>query len=127
MKFSQPLLTQNKPTIGTQLYIRGKKATLNEYNVSVALEDYGLEYLFQVWYWGGRTLRGGQILDFLVYPWRIPVQVFGDYWHKQQLSATDRYNLSRLASLFQREVVILWGGETNTVEDAKRAVKRKIL
>ncbi len=46
--------------IGTARYtIRGKEASDIEFNFGVALEYFGLDYLFQVDYWGGRRLRGG--------------------------------------------------------------------
>ena len=108
--------------------VLGKRATKNEYNVAMALDKMEYGYLFQVTYWGGRSVIGGQVLDFLVFlPAPIPVQVYGEYWHTGQLSSDDRYNEIQIANMVGQYPVILWGSETETVEDATSALKRKVL
>jgi hypothetical protein len=105
-----------------------KRATLNEYNLGLALDFYQISYNFQVSYWGGRNLLGGQILDFVVFlPKPTPVQVFGAYWHSAQLSAKDNLNLIRIEALLSTPAIIFWQDETETFEAAKAAVAKKLL
>ena len=107
--------------------VRGKSATSNEYFVAAALDKLGIPFLFQVSYWGGRSLRGGQVLDFLVWnPLETPVQVFGEYWHSGLLGSKDRLKLAQLQMLFDTPIVILWGNETDSYQDALSAVREKV-
>lgn len=108
--------------------LKGVKASSYEYNFGMALEKFNIEYLFQVWYWGGRTVRGGQVLDFLIFtPFQRPVQVFGEYWHQGQMGSEDKYKLAVLEQFFQQEVLILWGPDVGTYDDAVKTVRNKIL
>ena len=108
--------------------LQGKQASLNEYNVGMALNHYKLRYTFQFTVFGGRSLRGGQVLDFLVYrPFATPLQVFGEYWHTGQLGGDDRLQLALLFQEFKIEPIVIWGEESETVEDAINAVGRKVL
>lgn len=108
-------------------YVLGKKATSNEYNVALALEYEKYNFMFQVWYWGGRHIIGGQVLDFLVFaPFPIPLQVFGEYWHSGLYATDDNFLLTQIARLIGRPPVIIWGNESNTFEDALNAVRRKL-
>lgn len=107
--------------------VHGKSATSNEYFVAAALDKLGIPFLFQVSYWGGRSLRGGQVLDFLVWnPLETPVQVFGEYWHSGLLGSKDRLKLAQLQMLFDTPIVILWGNETDSYQDALSAVREKV-
>jgi len=107
--------------------VHGKSATSNEYFVAAALDKLGIPFLFQVSYWGGRSLRGGQVLDFLVWnPLETPVQVFGEYWHSGLLGSKDRLKLAQLQMLFDVPIVILWGNETDSYQDALSAVREKV-
>jgi len=107
--------------------VRRKRATLNEYNVGNALDYFELPFIFQVYCMGGHRVRGGQVLDFLVFaPLIVPIQVYGDYWHKGQLSSRDRLNIINLEQFLKREIVIIWGNESDTYEQAVAAVRKKI-
>jgi len=109
-------------------YVHGKKATSNEAYVAMAFEHEGFDFLFQVWYRGGRAVLGGQVLDFLVFaPFPIPVQVFGDYWHKGQLAGNDRYLLAQIQQMVGRPPVVIWGSESDTYEKALATVRRKVV
>lgn len=130
MRFSTAipgLLPSNAPA---RYLVRGKKASSYEYNVAVALDKYGLGYLFQVSYWGGRRLRGGIILDFLVFtvPMPTPLWVNGDYFHKGGKQATIDYLQHILLDLATqgrwRPAVVLWGKDTETIEAADASVKK---
>ena len=111
----------------TKLELQGKLASANEYNVGVALQMAGFEYLFRVTYFGGRRIRGGVEVDFLVSaPMPTPLEVFGDYWHSGQFDDTDKLRLAILEKFFSRKVLIIWGNESESVEEARQAV-RKVL
>ena len=108
--------------------LQGKSASTNEYNVGIALDHFNLTYKFQFELFGGRRLRGGQVLDFLVFrPFATPVQVFGEYWHTGQLGGDDKLQLAILFQEFKIEPIVIWGEESETVEDAISAVRRKVL
>ena len=101
---------------------RTHQASLNEYNVALALQNMELQFMFQVQMFGGKSLRGGQVLDFLVWdPFPIPLQVFGNYYHTAQLGANDNYNLALLRNHYGVDVEIIWGTESETPEDALSA------
>jgi len=54
-----------------------------EARIAVAADQQGREYAYQKSYFGGRDIRGGQVLDFLFYtkPKPTPLFVQGEYWH----------------------------------------------
>ena len=109
-------------------YQRVHRATLNEYNVALALQTCDLLFMFQVDFFGGRSLRGGQVLDFLVFnPMPTPVQVFGDHWHEGQLGTEDSYKLSLIQEQYGRDVVIFFQLDTDTYDHALAAVKGQLL
>lgn len=106
-------------------WLQNKQATLNEYNVGIALTKHGREYLFQVSYWGGRSIRGGQVLDFLIFtPFEEPLQVFGNYWHEGQLSSEDKYKIALLEQFLNRDLLIVWGRESETLDDTVKALRK---
>lgn len=108
--------------------IRGKQPeSAEEWRVSVALERFKVNYRYQVSIRGGRLLRGGQLLDFLLYiPNPLPLQVFGNYWHRAQLKNQDRLKLAILKQVFGVEPVVLWGSELETIEEAIDRVREVI-
>ena len=109
--------------------VKEQKATLYEFNVALALDKLGLEYDFQYSFFGGRSLRGGMVVDFLVYtsPLPTPCWVHGEYWHRGRQATIDKFNAAVLTQV-QRgrlaEPVILWGHEIETKEAAMSAVRK---
>ena len=100
---------------------RTHQASLNEYNVALALQKRELQFMFQVELFGGK-MRGGQVLDYLVWnPFPVPLQVFGDFYHTGQLGADDNYNLKVLRNHYGVDVEIIWGTDSETPEDALAA------
>ena len=62
--------------------VQGKKASSYEVFVAWALDVLGLNYTFQYAIGGGRSRRGGQMLDFVVWSaitWVLDVR--GGVWH----------------------------------------------
>jgi len=103
-------------------------ASKEEWRVAVALSKFGVDYRYQVSYFGGRWFRGGQVIDFVVYnPWPQPVQVYGEYWHTGQLGSEDTLKLARIRLVFGRDAIILWGNELQDQEQANRTVRAKVL
>jgi hypothetical protein len=111
--------------------VEGKKASSNEYYVAMALEKLQLEYTFQVSYYGGRRLRGGLVLDFLVYtvPIPTPLWVHGNYWHGGKRAVIDKLQAATIFMQMRGDVsqpVIIWGDESNSIEEALQAVRREL-
>lgn len=109
--------------------VEGKKATSYEWNVAQALDTVGLEYIFQMSYFGGRQLRGGIVLDFLVFtaPLATPLWVHGEYWHMGKQRTIDEMQRATMFLFMAGEATmgqVIWGEECKTPEDALVAVKR---
>jgi hypothetical protein len=121
------------PTAAPQKYkVRGKSATSYEYNTAQALTNEGLDFLFQVSYFGGHALPGGIVLDFLVFtkPLYTPLMVNGDYWHSGQRRAIDEFQIIQINYMLAgqaREVVEFWGIDCATYPAALASVRREIL
>lgn len=103
-------------------YVRGKRASLNEYNVAKALDTLGLEFIFQVSLLGGRV-PFGIVLDFLVetVPYITPMWVHGEHWHTGAQREIDLLQQAVIEDYLGTEVarpVELWGDQTDTEEKA---------
>lgn len=128
-----PRATYTKnPGLDTQLTVRGKHASSYEYNFAAALDSFGMGYLFQVDYMGGRKLLGGLVLDFLVFtrPLPTPVWINGEYWHQGGRTNVDFLQQTALLQLFGGRIApakIYWGKDVGTYDDARRTVRRDIL
>lgn len=126
--YSRPK-TPKPPETGYQ--VQNKHASLYEWRVAKALDRLKLEYIFQQPIMGGRTLRGGFIIDFLVLtaPLPTPMWVHGEYWHVGKQQSVDDLQQAILRSAFAMtygEPVILWGEKLQTDEDAYRAVREAL-
>ena len=117
------------PTKAGPFTIQGSKATDIEYYVALALDKLDLPYLFQYEIMGGRALRGGIVLDFLVLtsPLSTPLDIRGEYWHQPKQRVEDDLALAIMMSRGSyAEPVILYGGELQTPEQAFATVKREL-
>lgn len=79
-----------------------------EWWTSLALEKLGFEYEYQYAVFGGRSTRGGQMLDFLVYTpgiWTI-VDVLGAYWHTGKYE--DRLSIQKVVVAKKWKLVEAW-------------------
>ena len=113
-------MAEEKPIIqGTQA------GSMNEAYVAQALDEIDLEYDYQQSIRGGYT-AGGFVVDFIVYtPFPEPMEVMDKHWHSGSLGSGDKYRLDVIASIYRREVKILWGRETDTLEKARATVRRE--
>ena len=86
--------------------------SIQEYWVAQALKRYGIPFQFQYQIAGGRSRRGGLIVDFVVKnPMTTPVLVHGEYWHKGELSGGDKTDLIAIADHFHvgiDNIPVLW-------------------
>lgn len=99
-----------------KMVIKGQNAgSKEEYYVSKALDYLQLRYSYQVPVMGGRNVRGGQVLDFLVYtPVRETiVDVRGVYWHTG--AREDNLDILRVARKFNYGLVIAWDYDVQDV------------
>lgn len=102
--------------------------SINEWFVAQALDKLNIYYFYQFTIDAGRSIRGGQVIDFLVFSagW-VPVYVNGDYWHDIRHDPEMILNLAAARARFGREPVVLGEDETSTREKALNAVKREVL
>lgn len=84
VKIAKPLKAKAvDPAAQVATTVRGKKASSYEVFVALALDKLGVNYSFQYAIGGGRAVRGGQMLDFVVWgPIIYVIDVRGGYWHK---------------------------------------------
>lgn len=122
-------VTYNQPDRPEMGLIQNQEpGSKEEWWVALALWKLNLDFRFQVPVMGGRDRRGGFIVDFVVYnPMPTPVEVFGQYWHENQLGAGDNLRIAMLRDYFNMEPVIIWGSEATSEEDTLRVVREKLL
>jgi len=111
---------------GPRYTVQGSKASNYEWRVAIALDKLRLPYMFQFEVMGGRTKRGGLVLDFLVLtvPLSTPVWVNGEYWHSGEQDSEDKL-VQAIINQYPdfAEAVVLWGEQLQTEQDAYSAVK----
>jgi hypothetical protein len=124
---AKPAYRTQRPAQSEKYTVRGKSASSYEYNFALALDKYNMDYLFQVDYWGGRSMRGGLVLDFLVFtqPLYTPVWINGEYWHSGNQRQED-FLQQALLEMFEQlaQVKIYWGQDVETFEQAQATVRR---
>ena len=106
------------------------KATSNEWNVAEALKQLNIPFQFQVPIKGGRRIKFGLVLDFLLMtvPYPTPVWVHGDYWHQGARRQVDVKQMQDVEEVFGNEVLPgleIWGHESSSVQEAKNALLAK--
>jgi hypothetical protein len=111
---------------GAQIQGKGVSSIL-EWRVALALDKFGWEYIYQLGVAGGRSLRGGQVIDFLVLtiPLPTPLYVHGEYWHGGKQSAKDALERIMFSAYMHGRMqlpVILWGAQLQTQEMADQAI-----
>ncbi len=123
---ANPILVREKEVMGL---IHGSTPdSINEWYVSQALDKLDIYYMYQFAIEGGRAMRGGQVIDFLVQVggW-LPVFVNGTYWHDIRNDPELPLRLEAARHQFHREPVVLREEDTNTKEKALAIVKKEIL
>ena len=102
-----------------------------EMYVAFALDKLKLDYIFQYEIYGGRGVKGGQVLDFYVYtvPLATVLEVYGTYWHRNERTVKDAYDQERVKQYFKGQIdyKILWDIDLQSPDMAYSAVRREIL
>jgi len=113
------------------LVVQNSIANIPEYKITIAIETLGYEYWFQHWLWGGSTLRGGVIVDWVVFtPTPTPLEYDGLHWHTGAASEEDNLQRIRVAQYFKvPEVIVITSLEvdSDTPQDEVLAVVREKL
>ena len=104
-----------------------------EFWVALALYKLHLDFKFQYQLFGGRTYKGGQVIDFWVYTRPLPTPIFvqGWYFHyaTAEKAARSKLNLAYLEGQLAGKAnkpVEVFDTEMPTVDDAYYVVKRKL-
>lgn len=123
-----PALKVEKPEDDVIGMVQGiMPGSKNEFYVALALEKLGIEFMFQFALYGGRSVRGGQVVDFVVFnPKAIPVFIQGEYWHNKASENEDIMKQAAAEEYFKTKPVLLMGEETDTKDKAYQAVIEKI-
>lgn len=102
--------------------------SINEWYVAQALDRLRMEYIFQYQIFGGTSLRGGQVIDFVVFTatGSLPVPVNGAYWHNFRNDPELMFTLAEAERYFKRKPVVLEEEETSTRDKAYEAVVSKV-
>ena len=113
-------------------FVQGKKASSYEWNVAQALDKLEIPYFFQFELFGGRSVRGGIIIDFLVLtrPLSTPLWVNGGFWHRGNQTTKDRLQQALVYWIMRGELnraVIFWDQDCNTPDAALSSVRREFL
>lgn len=111
--------------------VQDKKATSYEYNVAWALDKLQIQYMFQFQFFGGRSVRGGIVVDFLALtnPLSTPIWVNGGFWHRGKRATEDSYQQALLYFVARGELnrpITLWDPDCNTKEAALSALQREL-
>ena len=109
--------------------IQGKVPdSINEWYVSRALDKLQVEYIYQYSIYGGTSLRGGIVVDFVVYnPKAQPVEIQGGYWHSERMAPEDRLSFAAEQQYFGNYPILLKEEETDSLQNALSICKKKIL
>ena len=106
--------------------------SVQEWRFILALLDYELPFEFQVPVAGGRTRRGGLVLDFMVYtkPLFTPVSIIGEYWHSGENALDDELRERTLMKEYKgmiKPLVKVKDYELPDVDTAKQVVRREMI
>jgi len=122
-----PTITEEEdlPTVVRGMVVGSKE----EARVSVALDKLGYEYYYQYQLFGGRNVRGGQVIDFIVLvpPKPIPIYVQGRYWHSNKMAPEDQLKIAMVDQVEWLDTPTLWyDDELTSVQDAINLCRRDL-
>jgi hypothetical protein len=113
------------------LVVQNSIANIPEYKITIAIETLGYDYWFQKWLWGGSRLRGGVIVDWVVFtPLPTPLEYDGTYWHTGEASEEDKLQRIRVAEYYNvPEVIVITSLEVDSdteQDEVLRVVREKL-
>ena len=104
-----------------------------EWNIALALWKYEWKFYYQLEVLGGKDVRGGQVLDFLVFtrPFYTALSVIGGYWHRnsQAEQLKDSQMIKGLRAMgypVASEVLHAFDENASTPDDAAAFIYRSI-
>jgi len=98
--------------------------------IAHVLYEEGISFVFQFSIGGGSDQRLGRIVDFLLFPSQpneIPMEFYGDYWHKDELTGDDNTRLRQIAGYFGVEPLILWGSDAGSPQEIRQWVRAEVM
>ncbi len=117
----------------TGLTIQGQPVGSSlEWTIAMALDKLKTGYKYQVPVLGGRDVRGGTVVDFVVYTVPLPTPVYaqGGYWHGDaHKREKDQWMMRRIRAALNYEVaepVEIWEGEALDIPSAMQALRSKL-
>jgi hypothetical protein len=122
-----------KPEPPPPATLQGKPiGSVHEWRFALALMYYKLEFMYQLDINGGRTRRGGQVLDFMVLtrPLYTPVHIVGLYWHDQSNKLDDELRRYSLMDQYRgqiREPVYVYDTDIPNLDAAYQIVKKEMI
>lgn len=127
MTYPIPRTIKEEPEAPPGLIMGQRAGSVYEWRVSLALDKFGWKYYYQVSLFGGRAMRGGQVMDFLVQtlPLPTPLYVYGEYWHGGKQEERDKLMQHLLTGMMHgsiNEPVIIAGDECHNQAAADNAV-----
>ena len=98
--------------------------SVEEWRVSQSLDKYGWEYTYQDPVMGGRNLRGGQIIDFLVSTVPTPTALYvqGPYYHGTKQEQKDKLLQSISFGILNYLVEVVETEELETQEESDSTI-----
>ena len=102
---------RGEPALEGPLEVHGRLVdSKEEYMLAVALDRAGIDYHYQVPLFGGQGELGGIGVDFVCFiPWAVPVEVFGEYFHRDDNKL--KLRLGMLFDWFKQQPVVFWDYE----------------
>ena len=99
-------------------------ASVEEWRVSQSLTKFGWDFVYQQAIAGGRNLRGGQVIDFLVMtvPKNTALYVQGEYWHGSKQQEKDEILQAFAFGPLQLLVEVVTGDQLKTQEESDKTI-----
>jgi hypothetical protein len=111
--------------------IQGIQAgSTEEWRVAQALGKFDIRFIYQYEIYDA-SVRGGIVLDFLVLtvPISTPLEVYGEYWHRGDLSSKDRMRGVIIDDYFRGQalpLLVFYGADLQDQEMADAKVRSEI-
>lgn len=116
------------PAEKKKTYDKGEFGSTTEQRVYLALLQLGFSkdsIEAQVDLDGGRSRKGGQVVDFVLRtPMPVPIRVQGTYWHRD--SGQEQLEEQAILKEYGAQVVDIWDTQALTVEMAVENLRRLI-
>ena len=109
--------------------IQGQKSrSTEEWRVAQALWTLELEFIYQYPLFGGTSVRGGYVLDFLVDLIGVPtpLEVQSQRWHSGRFAREERLRAAIIERIFGVQMKFVWDTELTIKGEALIAVREAL-